>query len=361
LGTATATALPLRQNTPAWVDARRDFVGSSDLPVITGNTPYGTSAFSLWAIKTRLAEPDPVDPETQELFDLGHLLEDDIAERYTAKTGREVRRANLMRARKDIPWASANLDRVSAVRGERRVVEVKWVPHRHWLAEPERVPSYVQDQVQWQLFVTGWDVADVAVLDGSRVFVHEVGPNRAYQEDLLYIARWFRDLVVRGAPPPIDGSEATRRTLSRLHPRPTQDLLIASPEIDAVVHDYREARAAAKAASSREDELANVIRGLIGDHMGVEGDGYKISWLKNADSTRVDWKLVAQNQRRLLELIGGTDPASVVIAAQAEGIVTSAVSLDELLNAIESLHSKTTEGPRVLRPRFRNEETGAWT
>ncbi len=357
---ATAIALPLRQQTPEWVDARRDFIGSSDLPILTGNTPYGTSVFSLWAIKTRLAQPEPIDPDTQELFDLGHLLEDDIAERYTAITGREVRVARQMRARKDLPWAAASLDRVSAIRGDRRIVEVKWVPHRHWLTDgPEPVPAYVQDQVQWQLFVTGWDVADVAVLNGSKVHVYEgIGPNERYQADLVYIARWFRDLVERGVPPPVDGSEATRQALSRIHPRQTLDLMPASAETDALAADLREAIKTAKAATADEDRLRNVFRLMLGEHAGVEGDGYRVSWRKNADSTKTAWKLVAAAYRALLE--AQIEGAAMERLSEEERLIAHRLDA-ESIDAIESLHTEVKEGPRVLTPRFRDEEKGTWT
>lgn len=43
--TATAIALPLRQQTPEWVDARRDFIGSSDISVNGGvNVQYVPTA-----------------------------------------------------------------------------------------------------------------------------------------------------------------------------------------------------------------------------------------------------------------------------------------------------------------------------
>lgn len=356
--TATALALPIRHNTPGWVDARRDFIGSSDLPVITGNTPYGTSIFSLWAIKTRLAEPGPIDADTQELFDLGHALEDDIAERYTVKTEREVRRAMRMLSRKDLAWASASLDRVSAVKGERRIVECKWVPYRNWINDgPEPVPAYVQDQVQWQLWVSGYDVADVAVLLGSKVYVYEIGPNQRYQDDLVYIAKWFRELVVKASPPPIDGSEATRKALTRLHPTvAVPDILPPTAESDALAGELREARLALKAVNETEGRLANALRSFIGDHQGVEGDTYRASWTKNVDSTKTDWPAVARNYRRVLESINTGGPLDPDLAA----LTGEGLPLTQLLEAIESLHSKTVEGPRVLRVKFRDEESGKW-
>lgn len=364
--TAAARPQGAPQNTPAWVDERRDVVGSSDIPILTGNSIYATSVFSLWAIKTRAGEPEPIDPETQELFDLGHALEDDIAERYTIRTGRPLRQVSQTRVRKDLPWAAASLDRVSAVKGERRIVELKWIPYRSWFAEPERVPAHVQDQVQWQLYVTGWDVAEVAVLDGGRVYIHEIGPNEAYQQDLLYIARWFRELVEHRTPPPIDGSAATARTLARLHPRATLDLLDPTPEADALIGEWQTARLGAKLAESEADRLANLVRFFLGDHEGVDNEdaGYRVSWTKNADSERVDWKLVAEAQRRMLEMIAEQAPQPVLAAAQEQGVTLPArggFEMATILAAIQSIYTRSVEGPRVLRARFRNEETGKWS
>lgn len=325
-----ARHLQVVQNTPGWIDARRDFIGSSDLPILTGNTPYrSASVFSLWAYKTRLAEPPAPDPDDQELFDLGHALEDDIAERYTIKTGRPLRRANRMLVSRRITWASANLDRVSAVRGERRIVELKWVPNRRFeLDGPEPVPAHVQDQCQWQLLVSGYDQADVAVLNGSKVQHYELLPDRAYQEDLLAIARWFRGLVERGERPPIDGSDATRVALTRLHPEPRLGMMPRSAETDALAAQWRAARALATAAESESKRLANVVRGVLDDHEGVTGEDYRIYWRKTADSTEVDVKALLADPRLPKRLL--------------------------------ARHTKPVAGERRLRPYFKDEETGRW-
>lgn len=352
-----------RQQTPAWVDARRDYIGSSDLPIITGSTPYGTSAFSLWAIKTRLAEPDPVDADTLELYELGHLLEDDIAERYTAQTGRPLRRANRMLVKRDLPWASANLDRISAARGERLIVEIKWVPWRDWrVIGPEPVPPYVQDQVQWQLMVTGWPAAEVAVLRGSKVERHEVAPDPEYQDNLRYLAEHFRAGVLAGTPPPIDGSESTRRTLTRLHPAPTLDLMEPTAETDALAADLKVAIAEAKIANEREDRLRNVFRGVLSEHAGVEGADYRVTWRKNADSVHVNHQAVAASYRWLLERIadGSLEKVAPEDLAAHAGPIAALQLGPELFDAIVALHSEVREGARVLLPKFRDEDTGKW-
>lgn len=360
----SALALALRQNTPEWVDARADYIGSSDVPIITGSTPYATSAFALWGIKTRLAAPEPIDPDTQQLWDLGHALEPVIADFYVRETSRPVRLARRMLTSRAEPWASASLDRVSAVKGERRIVELKWVPRRHWALEgSERVPPYVQEQIQWQLFVTGWDVADVAVLEGSRVHVYEVGRDDEFIEDLVYIARHFFELVKRQTPPPVDGSDATRRMISRLHPRPTLDLMPASAELDALADDLRAARTSAKLADERRDQLENVLRLTLGEYTGAETDRYRISWKKNRDGTRTDWEAIARAQRKLIELLADASPTAIGPGDVDDRLVAGVapVTIEQLLEAIETLYTITTEGARVLRVKFRSEEDGKWT
>lgn len=361
--TAPAIAMPFVQGTPAWVDARRDVIGSSDISILTGNSPYKTSVFSLWAVKTRLAEPEPVDPETQELFDLGHAMEDVIATRYELITGRRVKRQNRLLVHPRERWRGASLDRVDAKKGARRIVEVKWVPHRYWLTDgPEPVPAHVQDQVQWQLAVTGYDVADVAVLNGSHVEHYEVGPNGRYQDDLRYIARDFWDRVEHGERPDIDGSEATEAVIKRMRPRDTLGLMEPTPEVTALVYALRDARAAKAAAESEDRRIRSVLRWLLDQHSGVEDTDYRVHFRRSQDKpyTETDWQAVAAAYRLLCLAQGeeGIEIPEAIRELTLGGRLLDAPTLD----AIEGLHTVTgvKEGTRSLLPKFRSEETGKW-
>lgn len=346
MSTSAAIRIPGHQGTPAWLDARQNVVGSSDIPVITGNSPYRTSLFTLWAVKTGKAPPAPVDPETQELFDLGHAMEDVIAQRYAIHPkGRRVRRVNDLLVSATCAWHGASLDRVSAVKGERRIVEVKWVPHKHWQTDgPEPVPAHVQDQVQWQLMVTGYDVADVAVLNGSHVEVHTIEPSERYQSDLRYLAKHlFWDYVEKGEAPPVDGTESTRETLGRMYPRETLGLLDPTPELAALALRIRDAKTAAKTAETAKGELENVMRSLLGEASGVRDDeaGYRVSWTKNADSARTDWRAAFDALVQRFALDGNAEDERAV---------------DE----VRAANTTTNEGARVLRTYFKSEETGKW-
>lgn len=357
----SALPLPFRQNTPEWVDARRDVVGSSDIPIITGNSPYRTSLFSLWAIKTRLAEPEPVDPETQEVFDIGHALEPYVAERYELATGMPVRRLRQMLVHPEHTWQGASIDR----RRGHRIVECKVVLHRRWDTDGvEPVPAHVQDQVQWQLGVTGWDVADVAMLvPGKAVQVFTIERSDSYIDDLRYLARHtFWDYVIHKTPPPVDGSESTRETLQRMYPRNTLGMLEPTPEMDALALRIRETTLAAKEAVEAKEQARNAMRLVLENHEGVVNEsasvengalGYRLYWRRSADRvvSTTDWEAVARAYRTRLMGMVPRDADAVAVG----DLVTE-------LNAIEGLHTstETREGSRVLRPYFRDEETGKW-
>src|SRR5690348_18131132 len=142
-------ALAVRQGTPEWLAARRLTIGSSDIPVIVGESPY-KSAHTLAAEKLGLVEAS-VDDEQQELFDIGLLMQPTLLAIYERKTGRKVRAQHGWRTHREIPWATASLDGEAPVK---RIVEAKWTNAARW-RKGERVPGDVQAQVQWQMFVVG--------------------------------------------------------------------------------------------------------------------------------------------------------------------------------------------------------------
>lgn len=309
----TAIATAAVQGTPEWLEMRRTGIGSSDAPVIAGEAG---SVVELWAEKSGLVDRETPDDDTARLFEWGHRLEPVVADWYADTTGRQLRRVNRMLVHPDVPWAFASLDRVTV--GEKRIVEIK-TTRRGWDAG-EPVPGRVQAQVQHQLWVTGYDVADVAVLTGgSEPKVYEVPRDPAFIDDLVFLETEFWGWVTSGTRPPMDGSENARRVLSKLHPRNDGRFIQPDDALDRLVFDWLAAKADVTAAEEVEATLANTIRAVIGDADGIEG---RVTWKKNRDSERTDWPTVAHE-------VGLADP--------------------QLLADTIARHTKTTEGARVLR------------
>lgn len=332
------TILPVRQGTDAWRAARNAGIGSSDAPVVAGEKG---SIVALWGEKTGLVPRPEPDAELAERFAWGHRMEPLVADAYSERTGRPVKRAARLLRHADVEYALASLDRVSAVKGERRVIEIKVSElDAKWSAG--ELPGDVKAQVQHQLWVTGYDVADVAVLTrywNLRIFTEE--RDEAYIDDLAYLERDLWGYVERREPPPVDGSETAQHVLSRLYARANGLMLPAAGDLDLMAEELRIALAEEKAAGGRVSTIKNAIRAVIGDADGFEGTWGRITWKNNR---AIDWPAVAAE----LE-----PPADLV----AQHTSTDWKAVAETLRPRPAVIARHTnpDGPRVLRPSFKEE------
>lgn len=374
-----AVRVPGRQGTAAWLDNRKDVVGSADIPVITGSSPFrSTSILSLWAVKTRQVDDDQpaADDDTEERredeerFWFGHALEPVIADRYELVTGARLRRVNDQLRHPVHGWVGASLDRIRI--GQRRIVELKWVPRGGWArGTTDPVPGHVLDQVQWQMLVKGWDEADVAVLDGDRLRIEHVTADAGYQDDLLFLAHenlWR--YVLSGDMPPTDGSEATRKALGSLadrralvngkHLDARRD---REPELARMAQELREAQATKKAAESLVGSLKNAISALLlaADASGVDGAGWRIDWHKNkgSEKTVVDHAAIAGAYRSILAVALEHQDPTVRGTLRDNGLDPDD---PDVLDVIAGLHTTTVakEGARSMRLWVKDEESGRW-
>ena len=308
-----------RQGSQAWLDARQMGIGSSDAPIIAGESPY-QSALELWAAKSGLVPREEPDAATARLFRIGHLMEPLLLQLYTEETGRKTRREPRMLRHRQRPWMTASLD--ARVLGERRIVECKWTHARRWSSPDEPVPGDVQAQVQHAMEVAGADVADVVALVAQTLRIVEVPRDPDFIASLVSLETEFWGHVQSGIPPKTDGSESARKTLARLHPVDDGTYLPATPDLVELVDLYRAAKLTAKTATASEEGIANALRAVIADAAGIEG---LCTLRKSADSTRTNWPAVASAYR---DLVTGHPEA--------------------VLDAIQSLHSETRRGPRPL-------------
>jgi len=329
------------QGTAEWLAKRKTGLGSSDAPTVAGERG---STVELWAQKSGLIEVEPPDEDLARLFEWGHRLEPVVADWYAESTGRPLRRVNNMLVHPDVPWAFASLDRVT-VKGK-RIVEIK-TTRRGWDAG-EDVPGAVQAQVQHQMWVTGYDVVDVAVLTGgSEPKVYEVPRDATFIDNLVFLETEFWGWVTSGTRPPMDGSENARRTLSRMHPHNDGTLIPTSPEIDRVFFDWMAARVVKDQAEAEADTLGNAIRALIGDADGIEG---RVTWRKNKDSKRTDWPSLATVYRRTVDTLVATLRTHEADLSLEGMDVSTDDGLAAVHDALTSIYTSTVEGARVLRP-----------
>lgn len=258
-----------------WLTERRKHVGASDVSAILGLSPW-RSAYSLWASKV-MPEGDSEETEAQEW---GQLLEEPIAQKYAATTGRELvdHGRFAVRAHPSSPL-SCTLDREIVQYDERGpgALEIKTAGVFKADEWTDGAPLLYQVQVQAQLAVTGWSWGSAAVLIGGQRFRWcDVARNDAFISMMLRKVEEFWKFVETETPPPVDGSESTNDVLRRLYPRDNGETIALPGEARDWTEQYERAAEAIKAAEAEKREAQNKLIAAIGDATtGVMTDGTK--------------------------------------------------------------------------------------
>lgn len=273
-------SLPLRQGSPEWLEGRRALVTATDIPVILGIDPWRCEA-DLADEKLGRTEPRPATIPMK----VGSALEPVIVEEYEAFTGRRLRRSHAMVRHPAMEWAAASLD--ATVIGERRIVELK---HTMGSRFADGLPQDVEAQVAWQLGVTGYPVADVAVLTGREFPAPiEVQADPALFADLVTAAEDFRRRLESGGPFRRDHAR-----IKRDHPSHIEGSeMAADAELVEAVAALIERRATRKALEAEEEALEAAIKDRMGDTATLVGPGWRITWRQTKAREETDWKSLA--------------------------------------------------------------------
>lgn len=276
-------SLALRQGSPAWLDARRSLITASDIPVLLGVSPFKCEA-DLADEKRGLATT-----ESTLRMRIGLALEDLIAEEYEAKTGHKTRRWAGLAVHPSIEWAGASPDR----KRKGALVELKHTSSRSRFADG--LPQDVEAQVAWQLGVTGYEHADVAVLLGDDLSVFEVDFDQSLFDDLLVVAADFRRRLAEGGP----FSRNTAR-IKRDYPDDNGAEMVADSDMDAAARALVETRARRKVLEANEAVLEDTLKSRIGEFAVVRGQGWHATWKRTKDREETDWRSLAQGLLRQL-------------------------------------------------------------
>lgn len=341
--TALATA-PV-QGTPEWLDWRLGGYGASEAPILVAGDQEAW--WRLHARKLRLVDAEDLVEQTATMR-WGLLLEPAIADAYTEATGHRVIRVNRPLAHAERAHVRASLDR-RRHRG-RVVVELKkwgWPTDdfgpgcpacltglgAHAEATEADVPANWIDQIQQQLYVTGYDHVDVAVLfaggSGRDPFrVYHFGRDQARIDALLALEDAAWAYVARGEMPPWPGPAPTRLRLR-------DGELEADAELSALLERGHQARVNKQQAERADKELTAEILERIGDAGVVRGAAVDVTAKPNKDGEKVAWELIAKAYRKWLETLLHSS------LSETEGL--------ERLASIESTFTTTTPGARPLR------------
>ena len=271
----------------AWLEARKKGIGGSDAASVLGLNKW-TSAYTLWTHKTGKVEPEDISDKEAVYF--GTILEDVVAQEFTKRTGKKVRRQGMIR-NIEYPFMLADVDRV--VVGENAIVECKTASSfkkDEWL--DDNIPDSYYVQVQHYMMVGGYDKCYICCLMGGNHFImKEVLRN---EEDIAALRTaeylFWNENVLKDIMPDVDGSESTKETLSEQY-QSSNGLAIALPATAGDLIARRDQLVATQEAIKQEMEgIDNQLRAMLGDFKQGEINGRKVTWADQKGRTTIDSK-----------------------------------------------------------------------
>ena len=266
-----STICKLVQGSAEWHEHRRKYRNASETPVVLGVSPWQTP-YQLWQHKLGLGAQE-VTPAMLR----GTQLEPAARAVYEARTGLVMQPLVLVDGE-----YSASLDGLTL--GGERIVEIK-CPYRGqasslWQAvEAGELPEHYRWQVQHQLMVTGAEVADVFVFDGTEGLLLPVTPDPASWEQVRSAWDAFAEFIAKAEPPPLTASDVRVRD---------------DPEWLQAASTYRELRTAYDDLANAMEEAKAKLVGLT-SHAREQGGGVAVTRL---------WKRGNIDYKRVPELRG---------------------------------------------------------
>ncbi|MEY2341637.1 YqaJ viral recombinase family protein [Acidithiobacillus sp. IBUN Pt1247-S3] len=280
-----------------WLQWRRQGIGSSDAAAAVGLSPY-QSPLALWLEKTGQVEPE--DLSSKEAVYWGTLLEPLIAQAYSERTGKKVRRVQAVLQHPQYPFMLANLDRQIEGGG---ILEIKTAGLRSEKLWAESVPLHYQMQVFHQLAVTGKAWAEVAVLlGGQELRIYRLEPTQEQLKTLVTQEQAFWQHVEGNTPPEVDGSESCNRALAALYPQSSSILVDYQDreDMNRLFGKLLRARKTAKAAEQTESLLEQRVKEAIGTAEGAIFATGKALWKSTQPRKFLDTTALQQHHPELL-------------------------------------------------------------
>jgi putative phage-type endonuclease len=240
----------------AWLEDRRTGIGGSDVGPILGVSPYRTPLDVFRDKRGELADS----PETAPMR-WGNLLEPVVRQEYSSETGREVLMPTGILRHQRHDFMLANLDGFTS---DGRIYEGKTARIAQGWGEPgtDEVPQVYLFQVQHYMAVTGYPVADIAVLIGGSDFrIYTVEADAELHDMLMDVeAEFWRRVQENDPPDPISYADAIARWGNYSRPGAS---VVASREVMEAIDVLRELNGHAKSIEERiEEQKATILKEL---------------------------------------------------------------------------------------------------
>lgn len=250
---------------------RLNFLGGSEIAAVMGQSRWCTQ-YKLWAIKTgKIPAPDL---SNNEAVQIGSKLEQFVAELFSEKTGKKVRRAPKVYQHQKYPFLVAHIDRLIEKSDE--LLEVKTCSAYKLEEWENKIPREYVLQVMFYLGITGKKRGWLCCLIGGQKFDYKVID---FDEELFNLmvekAVKFWEMVQKDIPPVIvpDDSE----TLGEVFSEHTDDM-IESQELNERVAYVQELKMHRDEINKEIKEIETELKATIQDKAGILTDEYKVTW-----------------------------------------------------------------------------------
>ena len=269
---------------------RSQGLGASEVAAVLGLDPYRT-ALDVYLEKTGQTPPF----EGNRFTKWGVRLEDDIVDEYQERHPDIVFADGTTQIGPE-PWMLATPDRIvnlyhagAALTPERWGLECKCrgqYDGGSWGEDgTDEVPHAVAVQCHWGMIVTGLRRWDVAVL---------LGGNDYREYTLKYDGELAAELVARASAfwhghvlpkvhPPFSGAESDHRFLLHTYPTHSDEMIVATPEINTLAAQLQLLRSSLKQVEEEKSRVEAQVKEFIGQRLGVEGAFGKITWTHMAE------------------------------------------------------------------------------
>lgn len=271
-----------------WLEDRRKGIGGSDVAAILGLNKY-KSVYQLWLEKTDQIE---VTSAQSEAAYWGNTLEEIVAEEFSKRTGKKVRRRNRVFEHPKYPFLRANIDR--DIVGENAVLECKTA--NQYLAnewDDDEIPIQYICQVQHYMNVLNLDYVYIAVLIGGQKFVWKKMDRDQELIDMITdrLVEFWTENVEKGIEPAIDGSKATSDFLTQRYLDTEGNQTELNGKFDENIEDLLRLKSNRKILDEDITLLENELKQALGKAEATIGitPNNIVSW-KKMQSKRLDKK-----------------------------------------------------------------------
>lgn len=265
------------------VTNRHEYIGGSDIAAIMGMSRWKTP-LKLWTEKTqKLPAPDLSNVEAVEM---GTALEQFVADMFTKRTGKAVRKAPKEYLHPDYPYMHAHIDRL--VTGTDELLECKTCSvfkKDEW--EDDEIPQEYILQVMWYLGITGRKIGHIAVLIGGQSFKYkQIEFDQELFNQMVEAAKEFWTHVQNDTPPAIMANDD--ETLKELYGEHNEFMIELYPDteenkkamdsLEERIAYLQEIKAHIKSLGEEQKEIETSLKDIIKDNLGIKTMKYAVTW-----------------------------------------------------------------------------------